>query len=156
MPGVDGERDCTGTAWQIRKDAFRALMIYYRNHPSICAWEGGNYNVSPEHAAELRAQLHHHAHRYYTLDDPEIPDAEYDKLFRELQALEAEHPDLRSPDSPTQRVGGGVLEGFTPVRHVVPMLSINTETDTEPSGAVNFDNRIRKLLELDEAGAPVE
>jgi DNA ligase (NAD+) len=109
-----------------------------------------------ERAAELRAQLHHHAHRYYTLDDPEIPDAEYDKLFRALQALEAEHPDLRSPDSPTQRVGGGVLDGFTPVRHVVPMLSINTETDTEPSGAVNFDNRIRKLLALGEGGAPVE
>jgi DNA ligase (NAD+) len=109
-----------------------------------------------ELAAELRAQLHHHAHRYYTLDDPEIPDAEYDKLFRELQALEAEHPALRSPDSPTQRVGGGVLDGFVPVRHVVPMLSINTETDTEPSGAVNFDNRIRRALELGEGDAPVE
>jgi DNA ligase (NAD+) len=107
-------------------------------------------------AAELRAQLHHHAHRYYTLDDPEIPDAEYDKLFRELQALETEHPELRSSDSPTQRVGGGVLDGFTPVRHVVPMLSINTETDTEPSGAVNFDNRIRRALELGEDAAPVE
>ncbi|AOW13573.1 DNA ligase (NAD(+)) LigA [Hydrogenophaga crassostreae] len=109
-----------------------------------------------ERAAELRAQLHHHAHRYYTLDDPEIPDAEYDKLFRALQALEAEHPELRSPDSPTQRVGGGVLAGFTPVRHVVPMLSINTETDTEPSGAVNFDNRIRRALELDSTSGPVE
>ena len=109
-----------------------------------------------DRAAELRAQLHHHAHRYYTLDDPEIPDAEYDKLFRELQALEAEHPELRSPDSPTQRVGGGVLDGFTPVRHVVPMLSINTETDTEPSGAVNFDNRIRRALERGEGDAPVE
>jgi DNA ligase (NAD+) len=109
-----------------------------------------------ERAAELRAQLHHHAHRYYTLDDPEIPDAEYDKLFRELQELEAAHAELRSPDSPTQRVGGGVLDGFTPVRHVVPMLSINTETDTEPSGAVNFDNRIRRALELGEGGAPVE
>jgi DNA ligase (NAD+) len=109
-----------------------------------------------ERAAELCAQLHHHAHRYYTLDDPEIPDAEYDKLFRELQELEAAHSELRSPDSPTQRVGGGVLDGFTPVRHVVPMLSINTETDTEPSGAVNFDNRIRRALELGEGGAPVE
>jgi DNA ligase (NAD+) len=109
-----------------------------------------------ERAAELCAQLHHHAHRYYTLDDPEIPDAEYDKLFRELQELEAAHAELRSPDSPTQRVGGGVLDGFTPVRHVVPMLSINTETDTEPSGAVNFDNRIRRALELGEGGAPVE
>lgn len=55
MPGVDGERDCTGEAWRTRTNAFRDLIIYYRNHPSICVWEGGNYNVSPEHAAEMRA-----------------------------------------------------------------------------------------------------
>lgn len=55
MPGVDGERDCTGKAWQTRTNAFRDLIIYYRNHPSICVWEGGNYNVSPEHAAEMKA-----------------------------------------------------------------------------------------------------
>ena len=109
-----------------------------------------------DRAAELRSQLHHHAHRYYTLDAPEIPDAEYDKLFRELQALEAAHPELRSPDSPTQRVGSGVLDGFAPVRHVVPMLSINTETDTEPSGALNFDHRIRRALGLGEGDGPVE
>jgi DNA ligase (NAD+) len=109
-----------------------------------------------ERATQLRAQLHHHAHRYYTLDEPEIPDAEYDKLLRELQALEAAHPELRVSDSPTQRVGGGILDGFTPVRHVVPMLSINTETDTEPSGAVNFDNRIRRALDLTDADGPVE
>ena len=59
-----------------------------------------------ERAAELRAQLHRHAHRYYVLDAPEIPDAEYDRLFQELQAIEAAHPDLLTPDSPTQRVGG--------------------------------------------------
>ena len=60
----------------------------------------------------LRGQLHHHAHRYYVLDEPEIPDAEYDRLFQELQALEAAHPELRTPDSPTQRVGGKVLDAF--------------------------------------------
>ncbi len=109
-----------------------------------------------ERAAELRAQLHHHAHRYYTLDDPEIPDAEYDRLFRELQAIEAAHPDLLSNDSPTQRVGGRVLDAFTPVRHRVPMLSINTETDTEPSGARNFDTRVRRALGLTEADLPVD
>jgi beta-galactosidase len=54
MPGVDGERDCSGTAWETRTRAFRDMIIYYRNHPSICIWEGGNYNVSPEHAAEMR------------------------------------------------------------------------------------------------------
>ncbi|MDZ4103085.1 MAG: NAD-dependent DNA ligase LigA [Hydrogenophaga sp.] len=109
-----------------------------------------------ERAAELRAQLHHHAHRYYTLDDPEIPDAEYDRLFRELQGIEAAHPELQTSDSPTQRVGGRVLDAFTPVRHRVPMLSINTETDTEPSGARNFDTRVRRALGLAETDAPVE
>ena len=109
-----------------------------------------------ERAAALRAQLHHHAHRYYTLDDPEIPDAEYDRLFQELQALESAHPELLTADSPTQRVGGRVLDGFAPVRHVVPMLSINTETDTEASGALNFDNRVRRALGLVETDAPVE
>ncbi|WP_137920150.1 NAD-dependent DNA ligase LigA [Hydrogenophaga sp. 2FB] len=109
-----------------------------------------------ERAAELRAQLHHHAHRYYTLDEPEIPDAEYDKLFRELQAIETAHPELLTPDSPTQRVGGRVLDMFTPVRHAVPMLSINTETDTEPSGARNFDTRVRRALGLSEADPAVE
>ncbi|MFW2354819.1 NAD-dependent DNA ligase LigA [Hydrogenophaga sp.] len=109
-----------------------------------------------ERAAELRAQLHHHAHRYHTLDDPEIPDAEYDRLFRELQAIEAAHPELLTSDSPTQRVGGRVLDAFTPVRHRVPMLSINTETDTEPSGARNFDTRVRRALGLAEADAPVD
>ena len=117
------------------------------------------FNAGPspsERVLELRAQLHHHAYRYYTLDDPEIPDAEYDRLFRELQTLEAAHPELRSPDSPTQRVGGQVLDGFEPVRHVVPMLSINTETDTEPSGALSFDSRIRRLLGRGETDPAVE
>jgi DNA ligase (NAD+) len=109
-----------------------------------------------EQAADLRAQLHHHAHRYYTLDDPEIPDAEYDRLFRALQSLEAAHPELLTADSPTQRVGGRVLDGFKPVRRVVPMLSINTETDTEASGALSFDNRIRRALGLAETDPLVE
>ncbi len=106
-------------------------------------------------AAALRAQLHHHAHRYYVLDAPEIPDAEYDRLFHELQAIEAAHPDLRTPDSPTMRVGGAVLPGFTPVRHRVPMLSIRTETDTSPAGAEAFDARVRRELELDDDAPPV-
>ncbi|TMG99416.1 MAG: NAD-dependent DNA ligase LigA, partial [Betaproteobacteria bacterium] len=107
-------------------------------------------------AAQLREQLHYHAHRYYVLDDPEIPDAEYDRLFRELQELEDAHPGLRTPDSPTQRVLGRVLEGFAPVRHAVPMLSIRTETDTEASGAEAFDARVRRELGLRPADAPVE
>ena len=99
-------------------------------------------------AADLRAQLRHHAHRYYVLDAPEIPDADYDRLFEELQALEAAHPELATPDSPTQRVLGAVLEGLTPVRHAVPMLSIHTETDNSAAGAEKFDARVRKALEL--------
>jgi DNA ligase (NAD+) len=105
---------------------------------------------------DLRAQLHTHAHRYYVLDAPTIPDAEYDRLFRELQAIEAAHPEWASPDSPTQRVGGRVLDGFATVRHRVPMLSIRTETDTEASGAIAFDTRVRKEIELAEADPPVD
>ncbi|MGE4242623.1 NAD-dependent DNA ligase LigA [Ramlibacter sp.] len=104
----------------------------------------------------LRELLHRHAHRYYVLDDPEIPDAEYDKLFRELQSLEEQHPELLTPDSPTQRVGGKTLDGFAKVRHKVPMLSIRTETDIEASGARNFDARVRRELGLAEGDPPVE
>jgi DNA ligase (NAD+) len=112
---------------------------------------------SPAQTAEkLRARLHHHAHAYYTLDAPEIPDAEYDRLFRELQTLESAHPELLTPDSPTQRVGGKVLDAFAPVTHRVPMLSIRTETDTEASGAEAFDTRIRKELGLTDADPAVD
>ncbi len=109
-----------------------------------------------ERLAALRAQLHHHAHQYYVLDAPVLPDAEYDKLFQELQALEAAHPEWVTPDSPTQRVGGKPLDAFATVRHVVPMLSIRTETDTESTGAEAFDARVRKELELTETAPPVE
>jgi DNA ligase (NAD+) len=104
----------------------------------------------------LREQLHHHAHQYYVLDAPQVPDAEYDRLFQELQALEAAHPEWLTPDSPTQRVGGKPLDQFASVRHAVPMLSIRTETDTESSGAQAFDARIRRELELTDAAPPVQ
>ncbi len=107
-------------------------------------------------AQELHVQLHAHARRYYVLDEPSIPDAEYDRLFKELQALEAQYPELLTPDSPTQRVGGKALDAFASVRHKVPMLSIRTETDTEATGAQNFDNRVRKELGLSESDPPVE
>jgi DNA ligase (NAD+) len=105
-------------------------------------------------AEELRRLLEHHNYLYYVKDEPEIGDAEYDRLFQELQALEEKHPDLRSEDSPTQRVGGAPLEGLEPVRHELPMRSIRTETDTEDSGAAAFDARI--LRELGAEAAPVE
>lgn len=112
--------------------------------------------IPSERAAELRAILHHHAHRYYVLDEPEIPDAEYDRLFRELQAIEEAHPELLTPDSPTQRVGGKILDGLVPVRHAVPMLSIQTETDTTSAGAQAFDNRVRRELGLSDDAPPIE
>ena len=112
--------------------------------------------TAAERAAALRAQLHHHAHLYYVLDAPALPDAEYDRLFGELQALEQAHPELRSADSPTQRVIGQVLAGFAPVRHALPMLSIRTETDTEASGAEAFDARVRRELALADDAPAVE
>jgi DNA ligase (NAD+) len=112
--------------------------------------------VPESRIAGLRAEIERHNHAYYVLDAPTVPDAEYDRLFRELQALEAAHPELATPDSPTRRVGGRPLAAFPPVRHAVPMLSIRTETDTEASGALAFDARVRRELALDEAAAAVE
>ena len=106
-------------------------------------------------AAELRGLLERYAHEYYVLDAPSIPDADYDRLFQELQSIEAAHPDLRNDASPTARVIGAVLEGLRPVRHAVPMLSIDTETDTSAAGAEKFDARIRRLLGLGESDPAV-
>jgi DNA ligase (NAD+) len=104
----------------------------------------------------LRTQLHAHSHAYYVLDKPYIPDSEYDALYQELQKLEEKYPDEVPPDSPTMRVGGKPLAQFASVRHAIPMLSIRTETDTEASGAQNFDTRVRKELGLGESDPPVE
>jgi len=109
-----------------------------------------------EQAAQLRAQLHHHGYLYHVLDAPTLPDAEYDRLLKALQELETAHPELITPDSPTQRVGGKPLEGFASVKHALPMLSIRTETNTQASGAEAFDTRIRKELGLVESAPAVE
>ena len=113
-------------------------------------------NTLADQAAQLRAQLHHHALLYYVLDAPTLPDAEYDRLFKALQALEAAHPELITADSPTQRVGGKPLDSFASVKHAMPMLSIRTETDTAASGAKAFDTRIRKELGLRDADPAVD
>ncbi|MCC6195584.1 MAG: NAD-dependent DNA ligase LigA [Burkholderiales bacterium] len=105
--------------------------------------------------AALRSEIREHDRRYYNEDAPTISDAEYDALFRELVALEAEHPELRTPDSPTQRVGGARAAEFAPVRHRVPMLSIRTETDTTAAGAAEFDARIRRELKLASDAPPM-
>ncbi|WP_157670543.1 NAD-dependent DNA ligase LigA [Chitinibacter sp. GC72] len=107
-------------------------------------------------AATLREQLNRYAHEYYVLDAPSVPDAEYDRLFRELQAIEQAHPELLSPDSPTLRVGGKPLPQFAPVTHVVPMLSIRTETDVSEQGALAFDASVRKELGLSATDPAIE
>ena len=84
-----------------------------------------------QRAAELRSRLDHHNHRYYVLDDPEISDADYDALLNELRDLEAEHPELLTPDSPTQRVGGKPLDKFEQVTHLQPMLSLANARNEE-------------------------
>src|SRR3954468_5799738 len=109
-----------------------------------------------ERVTRLRAELERHNRLYYVEDAPQITDAEYDRLFRELQQLEAAHPELASPDSPTQRVGGALASELSPVRHEIPMLSIRTETDTEDSGAAKFDARIRRELGLTPQDTAVE
>ena len=107
-------------------------------------------------AAQLREKLEHHSHAYYVLDAPTIPDAEYDRLFHELQQIEQDHPDLATACSPTHRVGGMPLPEFLPVHHAVAMLSIRTETDTEASGAINFDARVRRELALADSEPAIE
>jgi DNA ligase (NAD+) len=97
--------------------------------------------------AELRKEIQQHDYRYYVLDAPSVPDAEYDRLMRELQVLESDFPNLVTPESPTQRVGGESLEGFQEVRHEAPMLSLaNAFSDEE---IVQFHDRVSRGLELD-------
>ena len=99
-------------------------------------------------AAYLRAEIERHNHAYYVLDAPSIPDAEYDKLFRELQEIEAAHPQLATIDSPTCRVGGKPLPEFGQVAHAVPMLSLNNAFSAEEAGA--FDRRCREGLDVEQ------
>ena len=93
---------------------------------------------------KLRKEIEYHNYRYYVLDQPEISDAQYDRLMRELEKIEEEYPELRSPNSPTQRVGASPLEEFEIVRHTIPMLSLaNAFDETE---AKDFDKRVKKFL----------
>ena len=103
-----------------------------------------------EEIEDLREKLHHHEYLYYVLDQPEVSDTEYDRMMRRLQALEAEHPELVTPDSPTQRVGGKAREGFVKVRHSSPLLSLDNALNEDEMRA--FDQRVRELLK----GEPYE
>ncbi|GAB3038418.1 NAD-dependent DNA ligase LigA [Bowmanella dokdonensis] len=97
-----------------------------------------------ERLAQLRTQLNDYNYQYYVLDDPSVPDAEYDRLMQELKALESQHPDLISPDSPTQKVGGEPVSAFGEVEHEVPMLSLDNAFDQDEFRA--FEKRIRDRL----------
>ena len=102
---------------------------------------------SAQRAEKLREQIRYHNYRYYVLDDPEIPDAEYDRMLRELQVLESKHPELVVDDSPTQRVGSEPLSAFGEVSHEVPMLSLDNAFDDDELG--EFDRRVRERLGID-------
>lgn len=107
--------------------------------------------MTPEAAAarvaDLRAEIDQHNYRYYVLDDPSVPDAEYDRLLRELEAIEAEFPDLVTPDSPSQRVGAKPAAGFEEVTHTIPMLSLANAFDEDE--VRDFDRRAREGLEVE-------
>lgn len=101
-----------------------------------------------EQIVNLREQLNHHSYQYYVLDDSQIPDVEYDRLYRELQALEAQHPEQVTADSPTQRVGDKPLQGFVQVKHEIPMLSLdNVFNETELN---EFNKRILQRLDRED------
>ncbi len=100
--------------------------------------------TAAERIAQLRSELDDHNYRYYVLDEPSVPDAEYDRLFRELKALETEHPELVTPESPTQRVGGAAASAFGEVRHEVPMLSLGNAFEEQDLN--DFDRRVREGL----------
>jgi len=104
--------------------------------------------------AELRQKLEYHNYLYYVKDDPEISDAEYDRMFRELLELEKEHPELASPDSPTQRVGGEPLERFNKVEHHAPMLSLANAFSEEELRA--FNRRVCNLLDREDVAYVTE
>jgi DNA ligase (NAD+) len=100
-----------------------------------------------QRVARLRGDIERHNYRYHVLDDPEIPDSAYDRLIRELRELEEAHPELVTPDSPTQRVGGAPVDAFAQVRHRVPMLSLDNAFSRED--VVAFDRRVRERLETE-------
>src|SRR5947199_2971156 len=102
---------------------------------------------------ELRTELNHHLYRYHVLDDPEVSDAEYDRLYDELKGLEDEHPDLITPDSPTQRVGAPPSDRFEKFEHLSPMGSLDKVTDED--GLRKWADDVRKRLDSDEPVAYV-
>jgi len=124
------------------------------NPPGIRLWENSNIrdmdDITKE-LEELRDKIRYHNHRYYVLDDPEISDGEYDRLFQRLLEIEKAYPDLATPDSPTRRVGAEPLETFEEIRHSVPMLSL--ENGFRDQDIIDFDARLKRFLGDD---SPIE
>ena len=116
--------------------------------PVLTKKENESLAIDASRIEILRDKLRHHAHCYYVLDDPDIPDVEYDRLFRQLQQLEKTHPELITEDSPTQRVGGKPLESFEPIKHQLPMLSLDNVFSEEELTA--FNTRMTERLQTDE------
>jgi DNA ligase (NAD+) len=106
-----------------------------------------NRSEAKQRIGDLRAEIQQHDYRYYVQDAPSVPDAEYDRLMRELQALESEYPEFVTPESPSQRVGGEPLDGFEAVRHETPMLSLANAFSEEEIH--QFHDRVSRGLEID-------
>jgi DNA ligase (NAD+) len=105
---------------------------------------GAGEEAVKKYIEDLRRKIHYHNYRYYVLDEPEISDAEYDRLFQELEELERKHPELVTPDSPTQRIGAKPLEEFGTYEHSIPMLSLKSVLAVEE--VMDFDERVRRML----------
>jgi len=114
---------------------------------SLIQLNASNSGAAEKRVRELRDQIAEHNYRYYVLADPSVPDAEYDRLLRELEELEQSHPELIDPDSPTQRVGARAADGFETVAHEVPMLSLANAFEREE--VAEFDQRVRNTLDLE-------
>ena len=108
----------------------------------------GGARESAQRVAELRDNIDYHNYRYYSLDDPVVPDAEYDRLLRELESLENQYPELIAPQSPTQRVGAAPADAFGEIVHTVPMLSLANAF--EEQALVDFDRRVRERLGVEQ------
>jgi DNA ligase (NAD+) len=122
--------------------------VSFFNHPEIMA---KSQDPLEQQLSQLRQEVARHNYRYHVLDDPVISDAEYDQLFRRLLDLEKEHPELATPDSPTQKVGAPPLDKFRTVQHTLPMLSLNNANDEEE--LKEFEERIQRFLKH---GAPID
>ena len=142
--------DCGPVLWMKENGWFAAII----NHPSTGRSLNAMVGDFKQRVDWLRREIRRHDYLYYTRNQPEIGDQQYDALFAELKALEAEHPEIVTPDSPTQRVAGRPLEEFATVRHALPMLSVDNTYNADELKA--FDERVRKQLDTSDYDYVVE